>query len=84
MELPQDVLTIIKDFSKPITRGDWKKGCYYKRYLNCEFSWRQTILYCGEYLDLYNYDYDDYDDYDYLPLVHRYSRSEYRDYHNNN
>ena len=77
MELPDDVLTLIKDFSKPITRGDWREGCFYKRYLNCEFIWSQTIIYCGEYLELYNYHDDDY-----LPLVYRYIHSVYRDYHN--
>ena len=32
MELPDDVLKIIKEYSMPITRPDWRKGCYYNRY----------------------------------------------------
>lgn len=30
MELPQDVLDIIREFSKPITRPDWRQGSYFK------------------------------------------------------
>ena len=32
MELPDDVLKIIKEYSMPITRSDWRKGCYFNRY----------------------------------------------------
>ena len=32
MELPDDVLRIIKEYSMPITRLDWRKGCYFNRY----------------------------------------------------
>jgi len=32
MELPDDVLKIIKEYSQPITRPDWRKGCYYNRF----------------------------------------------------
>lgn len=32
MELPDDVLKIIKDYSMPINRPDWRKGCYFNRY----------------------------------------------------
>jgi hypothetical protein len=32
MELPDDVLKIIKEYSMPITRPDWRKGCYYNRF----------------------------------------------------
>jgi len=28
MELPDDVLKIIKEYSQPLTRGDWRKGSY--------------------------------------------------------
>lgn len=31
MELPDDVLKIIKEYSQPITRPDWRQGCYYNR-----------------------------------------------------
>jgi len=33
MELPDDILNIIKEYSQPITRPDWRKGCYYNRRL---------------------------------------------------
>lgn len=32
MELPDDILMIIKEYSMPITRPDWRKGCYFNRY----------------------------------------------------
>ena len=32
MELPDDILIIIKEYSMPITRPDWRKGCYFNRY----------------------------------------------------
>ena len=31
MELPDDVLMIIKEYSMPMTRLDWRLGCYYNR-----------------------------------------------------
>jgi hypothetical protein len=31
MELPDDVLMIIKEYAQPMTRPDWRKGCYYNR-----------------------------------------------------
>jgi len=31
MELPDDILKIIKEYSQPITRPDWRQGCYYNR-----------------------------------------------------
>jgi len=31
MELPEDVLMIIREYSKPLTRPDWRLGCYYNR-----------------------------------------------------
>lgn len=34
MYLPDDLLKIIKEFSMPITRGDWKHGSYFKRNFN--------------------------------------------------
>ena len=34
MEFPNDILTIIKEYSKPIgLRLDWKRGSYIKRHL---------------------------------------------------
>jgi len=31
MNLPDDVLTLIREFSKPLTRPDWKKGTKHAR-----------------------------------------------------
>jgi len=31
MELPDDILNIIREYSKPLTRPDWREGCYYNR-----------------------------------------------------
>jgi len=31
MELPTDVLMYIKEFSRPISRPDWRKGCAFNR-----------------------------------------------------
>lgn len=28
MELPDDILKLIKEYSMPMTRPDWRKGCY--------------------------------------------------------
>lgn len=36
MELPQDVLYIIKEYSMPLSRGDWKQGSY---------AFREYVLY---------------------------------------
>ena len=33
MELPDDILKIIKEYSQPISRPDWRRGCYYNRRL---------------------------------------------------
>lgn len=32
MELPDDVLRIIKEYSMPISRPDWRQGCYFNRH----------------------------------------------------
>jgi hypothetical protein len=32
MELSDDVLKIIKEYSMPITRPDWRRGCYFNRF----------------------------------------------------
>jgi len=64
MELPREIVLLIKEFSHPMTRPDWREGCYYKRFLNCEFIWTQTIIYCGEFFEVYDDDmYDDEIDY---------------------
>ena len=31
MELPDDILIIIKEYSQPISRPDWREGCYFNR-----------------------------------------------------
>ena len=28
MEFPDDILSIIKAYSKPMTKGDWRKGSF--------------------------------------------------------
>jgi hypothetical protein len=32
MELPDDILNIIKEYSRPVTRSDWRKGAAFNRY----------------------------------------------------
>ena len=32
MEFPDDILRLIKEFSMPLTRCDYKKGCYIARF----------------------------------------------------
>jgi hypothetical protein len=32
MELPDDILNIIKEYSRPVTRSDWRKGSAFNRY----------------------------------------------------
>lgn len=34
MYLPDDVLDIIREYSKPLTRPDWRQGSYFKRNFN--------------------------------------------------
>ena len=31
MELPDDILDIIRKYYQPISRPDWRQGCYFKR-----------------------------------------------------
>lgn len=38
MELPIEIQRIINDYAKPITRPDWKKGCYFCRMEYTELS----------------------------------------------
>ena len=48
MELPDDVLNIIKEYAQPITRPDWRKGCFYNRqkYMcyNINYSFKYFVL----------------------------------------
>jgi len=32
MELPDDILMLIKDYSRPMTRSDWRRGSAFNRY----------------------------------------------------
>jgi hypothetical protein len=50
MELPDDVLAIIKEYSRPIgLRLDWRKGSYIKRKLlldlECELNTQKYYMY---------------------------------------
>ena len=62
MELPDDVLRIIKEYSMPISRPDWKKGCYFNRHPykinNKLFTFKYLLKLCkriheGTIIDLY-------------------------------
>lgn len=48
MELPDDVLNIIKEYSKPLTRPDWRLGCYYNRFpyriFNIKYKFKYFVL----------------------------------------
>lgn len=33
MEFPTDIQKIINEYAKPLTRPDWRKGCYYLRHI---------------------------------------------------
>jgi hypothetical protein len=44
MELPPEILSIIKEYSRPIgTRSDWRKGCFVNR------SWVDNGFYYESY-----------------------------------
>ena len=46
MELPDDVLNIIREYSKPIgLRLDWRKGCYFNRFPYRIYNIRYTFKY---------------------------------------
>jgi hypothetical protein len=45
MELPDDVLNIIKEYAQPITRPDWRRGCYYNRFPYRIFNINYTFKY---------------------------------------
>lgn len=48
MELPEDVLMIIKEYAQPITRPDWRLGCYYNRFpyriYNIKYKFKYFVL----------------------------------------
>ena len=45
MELPDDILDIIKKYYQPISRPDWRHGCYYCRIIKKEnlYSYHDLI-----------------------------------------
>jgi len=73
MEIPEDVLGIIREFTKPICRLDWRNGSYLSRNMITPESnfrseilmkvqdWRERNLEHGEYLISLNQLYDTYD-----------------------
>jgi hypothetical protein len=32
MEFPKEIQMIINEYAKPMTRPDWRKGCYFNRH----------------------------------------------------
>jgi len=63
MELPDDVLKIIKEYSMHITRPDWREGCYFNRhldeYLDIHFTLEEVIdiVYNVTHSTTLNYEY---------------------------
>ena len=63
MELPDDILGIIREYSRPIgLRLDWRKGCYIKRHLlldlECELNTQKYYMFRiihGAYGNYINY-----------------------------
>ena len=51
MELPQDLLILIKEFSKPISRPDWRQGSILnrnnitKQSIRGHLFWNFSVLY---------------------------------------
>ena len=42
IDIPDDVLNIISQYSKPLTRPDWRLGCYYNRRFMEEWFFRMS------------------------------------------
>jgi hypothetical protein len=61
MELPDDVLNLIKEYAQPLTRPDWRKGCYFNRhiYLDIYFTLKEVvdIVYTVKMSQNFNYEY---------------------------
>lgn len=51
MELPEDILKIIKEYSMPVTRPDWRTLHIMPDYIYKNILSTHSILYCGE--DMY-------------------------------
>ena len=68
MILPDDVLTLIREFSKPLTRPDWKKGTQHARlikYSEPMKSLKISFVLSYDYRNCWNYNVlgkDFYDD----------------------
>ena len=45
MELPDDVISLIKEYSMPITSPKWRNGCYFKQQLKYNTNYHNYILY---------------------------------------
>jgi len=45
MILPDDVLALIKEYSMPLTRPDWRSGAYFKRQLRQNTDYHKYIQY---------------------------------------
>jgi hypothetical protein len=61
MELPYDVVKLIKEYSMPLSRPDWRLGCYLNRHIYTYFNFTDMIKLLAE--DFSNIeDYDDFDD----------------------
>ena len=54
MEFPQDIQNIINEYAKPITRPDWRKGCYFSRYSHPYFETYQELI----TQSVYDFNYD--------------------------
>jgi hypothetical protein len=73
MELPDDVVKIIQEFSKPLGRCDWKNGSYIMRHYQSMESnfksdllmrvhdWREHNLEFEDFVTSYTQLYDNYD-----------------------
>ncbi len=44
MELPIELQMIINEYAKPMTRPDWRKGCYFNRYIYDEYTFAGLIV----------------------------------------
>jgi len=44
MELPIELQMIINEYAKPITRPDWRKGCYFNRQKYKEYVFTELIV----------------------------------------
>lgn len=50
MELPEDVLCLVREFSKPLTRGDWRtcklnESCHIKKEYQSTIAFLENLYY---------------------------------------